>query len=509
MTRAFWLGIAVFAVSLGLRLIGITWGLPNELHNQSYHPDEPIVWAVSQQIDPAHLQFTPGFYNYGTAYLTMIRLASGYCPMPESVNPAEIARYERCCELAGRVVSALAGAGTALAVFLILKRRTNLLGATLGGLAIGFAPAFVMHSRFQTVDVTATFFAAVSLLFALKILPDQEGVPPEHYVRLAGLAGVFAGLSAGTKYTGALVLLALVAAILLASRPDWARLLVVAIAAALGAFLITTPGVLLDRERFMASFNYETAHTATGHGLVFVDTPSGYIQHLLNMGVGFGMLPIMIGIAGLAHAAYRRNVWAIALLAFAIPYYLLIGHAEVKFVRYTFPLLVPLAIGLGWAMGQANRRGGWGHVAVGVGIIAAFWQVRGATLYTVWMFGEDPRDQFGRFLRDESSKHPDMTVGVIDDPWFYTPALYPDITMTRAQWSRDGELAMANARNPRVVRFEPAAKPEYVVYSSLERYDLARLANAKDLSGPDQARVDQYRRPSRDSRRTTISSSSR
>src|SRR5437763_667705 len=92
-----WIGVAIFALSLGLRLIGITWGLPNALHYDSYHPDEPINWAASQRIDPAHLQFVPGFYNYGTFFLTASKIASGYCPPLQSDSEEAIADYERCC----------------------------------------------------------------------------------------------------------------------------------------------------------------------------------------------------------------------------------------------------------------------------------------------------------------------------------------------------------------------------------------------------------------------------
>jgi len=71
------------------------------------------------------------------------------------------------------------------------------------------------------------------------------------------LAGVFVGLSAGTKYTGAVGIIGVLAAILYAKRPDSARLYLSAIVGALLAFVISTAGVLLDRERFMAGFSYE------------------------------------------------------------------------------------------------------------------------------------------------------------------------------------------------------------------------------------------------------------
>ncbi len=486
-----WIGLGLFLLAFGLRLIGINWGLPNNLHNESYHPDEPINFAASQQIDPANLKFTPGFYNYGTLYLTLAKVASGYCPPLESTSEDAIAVYERCCLLAGRVLSALAGAGTAWVIFALLRRRTVTFGAIFGAIAIGVAPAFVVHSRFMTVDVTATLLIALSLYFALRLIPDQDGAEPSHYIRWALLAGIFVGLAAGTKYTGGLAILALYAAIAIARRPDWLRLTVLGTLAALVAFIVATPGVLLDQQRFKRDFGYELAHSAFGHGLVFVDTPPGYIAHLLGLSVGFGTLAMLAGLVALAYAAYKKHVWSWVVLSFALPYYLLIGHSEVKFLRYEFPLYVGLAIAIGWVAGQAHRQGKW--VVVIACIFAVGGQFRDCLQYNLWMAGPDPRDQAGMFFKSEAVKHPGLTVGVTNDPWFYTPALYQSSAMSRPEWAMLGPQKMAAARDPKVVNFRPDQRPDYVTYSSLESYDLERLKGAKNLSSVDQARVDQWK----------------
>ena len=67
--------LGLFVASLLIRLVGITWGLPNELHNQSYHPDEDVnvltyspVLAQQLGYRPQDSMFVPGHYNYGTAY---------------------------------------------------------------------------------------------------------------------------------------------------------------------------------------------------------------------------------------------------------------------------------------------------------------------------------------------------------------------------------------------------------------------------------------------------------
>lgn len=489
-------GALVFAVGLAIRGIGIGWGLPNDIRRHSYHPDEPIVWAYAQQIDPIRADFDPGFYNYGTLYLTVLRVATDvvqvYGGSPNVADADDLAQFIGRSHLAGRWISALAGAGTALVVFLILKRRTSMLGAAFGGGLLAVGPAHVIHSRFQTVDILATFFIALSLHYALKLVPDEDSAYAWSPDRSALLAGTFAGLAAGTKYTAALVILSLYFALFVLHRQERWRRAALGTAAAAVFFLIATPGVLLNWPKFSADFKYEMGHSASGHGLVFVNTPTGYFLQIVNLGIGIGFFALLMGGAALLYAAYKRRLWALTVLAFAIPYYLLIGGAEVKFLRYTFPLFVAVALGFGYAIGQARNRGRLYHWLVIAGIILVGGALGGTAKYTAWMAQPDPRDQAGRALRSLARTTP-TSVGVINDPWFWTAALYKDVAMPRPQWQREGLAEMAVARDPSVVRFDGISRPDYVVISSLESYDLERLSSVPGLSPDVQSQVDVYK----------------
>lgn len=495
------LPVILFIAALGLRLAGIGWGLPNDLHNQSYHPDEQVIWAYSQQIEPAKGKFTPGFYNYGTMYLTVLRVASdvvaGYGAAPKQGDSQSIWRYMGACHLAGRWISALAGATAVVFVFLILRRFTNEFGAATGALLLAFAPSFLVHSRFQTVDVFATMLLAASLYCSLRVLDaSREGSAallkrrtPEAF---AVWSAVFAGLSAGTKYTGALALLPLVVALYLRLKSEGsggvARTAFGAFAAFFAALVIATPGVLLETDKFLRDFKYEMLHTSTGHGLVFEGLGSGFLVHVGNLVQGMGPLGALIGAAGLVWAAWRREKWALALLAFALPYYVLIGRAEVLFVRYTFPLIVVLAIAFGWALGEAHRLKGK-HVATAVGGILAL----GMSLYigmgfTAWMVQEEPRDKLAKEFKERGE-----SVGIGTDPWFYTPPLIPDSAIMRGQLAL--QVEEMRAAQPPLLRYLPEdpaqrqdwdvrllteMKPHYVVMSNLE---LAHVVRLSDTSG--------------------------
>lgn len=512
-----WVAAAVFAVALGLRLLGIGWGLPHAERMFSYHPDEPIVFGFSQLVEPARLDFDPGFYNYGTFYLSVLRVASDmvavYGGGVDPERPETIAAFTRACHQAGRLINAAAGAGTALVVLLMLRRHVGGLGAALGATAVAVAPGFVVHSRFQTVDVFATFLLALSAMFALRLLPARDGFAdrePDLATRWVALSGVFAGLSAGTKYTGILAFATLFVAVYLSRRSEFVKLCGIGLAASLAAFAISTPGVFLNTAKFLEDFQYEMWHTSTGHGLVFVGLPSGFVWHLYNLTVGWGVILLVLGIAGAVAAVRARQPWIIALAAFGVVYYVLIGRAEVLFLRYTFPLLLVLPAGVAWVVDRGHARGdAKGKFAVALAILGLGGVFGGGLIgsvrYTADMMGVDPRDQAVQKLRELAGDDPGFTVGLVSDPWFYTPPLSPMINQTRGPYSRYVE-AMEAAR-PRMVRFAPddpdlridwdarlidKLSPSVVVFSSFEADDLVRIGKVGTQNPEHQARLRQF-----------------
>lgn len=530
----------IFLVALLIRMMGIGWGLKNDLHNQSYHPDEPIIFANSQNIEPTQFKFTPGFYNYGTLYLTILRVATdmttAYTGAPDLKNDQSFWDWMSRADMAGRFISAIAGALTAVIVFFLAYRFLGALGGLASALVIVIAPAHVMHSRFQTVDVLAVMFLAASALFALKLLPkrtdptdptdptDQtKAIDP---AKLVILSGVFAGLSAGTKYTGILALLTLFAAIFFVTKDRTKMLtqMAIGLGSALLAFLIVTPGAILDNAAFMRDFVYEMNHTATGHGLVFTDTSSGFIYHIGNLLLGIGLLLTIMGLGGLIWAAVKKNPWAIALLVFFVAYYVLIGRAEVKFIRYTFPLYLGIAVGFGYLLAEAQKMK-WKHAVNALGIMAiggiGGGGLMGAFSVTAWMANTDPRDQAAEWIK----KQPDATtVGYVSDPWFWSVPMFKDSTIPRMPMGPDYLRLTSELRSPFLARmelmgrtttpkpvfaFDPGPppnypnfnmkllselKPEYIAFTTFESGYLERLRNANDLDAGTKAQVDDYNR---------------
>lgn len=415
---------ALFLIALWLRLAGIGWGLPHEGRHQSLHPDEYLIAATTV----ASPYFQPNFYNYGTAYLTLLKVGSdagavyGWVPTGEAVPEWQTLRG---VHLTGRVISAVAGALTVVLVFLTCLLVTNLLGSLVGALALAVAPGHVVHSQFQTSDALGTLLCAVALYGVASAL-GRDRANPSLWLGVGALAGLFAGARySGMVLVPVVVLVALVEARRLAGAP-WRFAGLAAAGAALG-FVIATPGVLLEWSSFVRDFTYESGHVREGHGIVFAGTSSGFLFHIGNMMEAFGTVAMLLALVGLALWARSRAPLAVVVCAFAVLYYILIGSAEVKFLRYTLPLLVPLSLGLGYVAGLAHLRGGWARIVPGVALLAIGYSTiaPGGTLILIqFMRSEDPRDIVATFV--EQSRAPGETVGFVTDPWFYTPPLFPD-----------------------------------------------------------------------------------
>jgi len=530
--KSLWLWTALFGLALGARLVGIGWSLPNAERHYSYHPDEWLVLLASYfVINPYAGEFLPGFYNYGTLpmYLWSVWLhwlsAVGVIDrLPENATPAQIAELRAQLYLWARVLVALMGAGTAVVVGRTLAHVAGLGAGMVAALAMAFAPAFVVHSRFMTVDVPTTFF--VTLAFHQAVALHASPRP----MRTLLWGAFWAGCAAGAKYNAGLALLApLVGLWLLPNLPVAKRLL--GSGAAVGVagltFLIVCPGVWADSARFWANFWYEVRHVGQGHGEIFTDTGLGWLYHLKpNLSTGFGAVGLIASAVGWALHARNRVWWGV--LVASLAYYLLIGAAEVRFLRYTFPLMPMLAMGVGllWAgarlslppsfrfpplregnrtRGQASplregnrtrerelgspceqgepKGGGLLPALRSLLVVAALaWQLLSAVSLTACMVRPDARDQAAQWARANLPEG--AQIGFPTVPWFYTPPLFAEIGELRWQ---DRLAAAQRATRYRLIPLAPpewnadalqATLPEYLIISEFESRDVARIGRA-------------------------------
>lgn len=455
--------LGVLLLATALRVWGLAWGLPSQTHYLSYHPDETVVLQAAMGMNAFAGQLLPHFYDYGSLQLYLVNFANSLAFVFGGVNLAikdlatDWPQWGRMY-LIGRSLTVAMGVGTVWATYALgaclWGRRAGLLGAGL----LAIMPLHAQHSHWLTVDVPATFWGMLSLVWCAKLGPFAnklgEEIPPAPFAKggagtvpvlpfpapplqrgrggfssagrpsSALWAGVFAGLATATKYNLALALLPLVVATLvLQRRPGWLGL---GLAAAGGAFLLGCPGAVLESGLFLAGIRFEAVHVGNSDDPTFRDTGSGFVYHITrNLDAGLGLPLLLLALASIAYALYRRERADGLLAAFALPYYVLIGLAAVRYARYTIPLLPILALWSGRMLADVSRwrvtvwrRGG---LLTGVAI----------TLFTlgdaIWLVGAmaapDPRDRALAWMTRNAA--PPRRVAFAAMPWFGTPPIDP------------------------------------------------------------------------------------
>ncbi len=364
----------IVLLALALRLYGIDWD-----QGGLFHPDErAILFRVNDLSWPAlsdlgallnveESPLNPQWFPYGSLPI--------YAGMAAETLLSPFVSLEfRELRFLGRGLSTLSDVGTVLMVFLLgcrlYGRRVGLLAALLAAMAV----IHIQLSHFYTVDTFLTFFIVASMYFMAR--RAQEG-----RLRDSLLAGLFIGLALASKISVAPLLLALVLAHALhvfsrsrddlalarPTRPALARAthhLLLACAAALLVFFLASPYAFLDWSRpepcpvpySALSFldrnyyacdvggEFAMARGTSGRPYTqqYIDT-TPYWYHVRQLAL-FG-LGLPLGIAAWASilftiglAVARRSKADLLLLAWVVPYFMLTGFVQVKFLRYMLPL---------------------------------------------------------------------------------------------------------------------------------------------------------------------------
>ena len=180
MNRAIWLG--VFLVALGLRLFGLRYGLP-----AVYNPDEVAIMSralafAKWDFNPHNFLY-PSFYFYGlfaweglTALLAVAtRSVDSFAAFQREffLDPTRVF-------VAGRLLTALLGAGTVVATGVLASRVTPVYGGLAGVLAallLAVAPLHVLNSHYVKHDVPVTFLIVLAYLAYERLwsLPPKGG----------------------------------------------------------------------------------------------------------------------------------------------------------------------------------------------------------------------------------------------------------------------------------------------------------------------------------------------
>ncbi len=484
--------LLVLAFALALRVWGLGWGLPSATHYFSYHPDETVVLEVaSQKLNVFTGRLLPNFYNYGSLQLYLVCFANTLAALSGAVDivPKNMAVwYPEWAKmyLVGRWLTVGMGVGTVWATYALGCRLWGRRSGLLAALVLALMPLHAQHSHFLTVDVPGTLWMTLSLVWAARLLTGDP-----RPLRAALWAGVFAGLAAATKYNLVLVILPVLAACVLRAREEGAASsaptlaplpsMVVGAGGAILAFLAACPGAVLENAKFLRDIRYEAVHVQNPDDPTFKDTGSGLVYHIThNLDAGLGLPLLCLALVSVGYALYRRQRGDGLLAAFAVPYYVLIGLAAVKYARYVIPLLPILALWTGRVLADTSRldRPALRLPALGAGAVVLTLTLLNSYLLLEPMAREDPRDAA---LTSINADLPSATVGFGVQPWFGTVPVSPYFTLPRP----GGWHELVSPENAALIVYTGrdwdtgmlAKHPAYVVLSEYDYVDALRVKN--------------------------------
>jgi Dolichyl-phosphate-mannose-protein mannosyltransferase len=339
-----WL-LGLLAVSLAAHLNGLDFDV-----GQRYFGDEGIYRAAATKINDGELLRAWFIYPHLLFYLDALALwiAGLFAPLTAALAKLlyGVEGPHTFATVVTRGVTSGLAALTVLPVSATARRIAGRDGAGLAaGLLVVLSPIFVEIAHLNISDVASTFFAAMTLMQASRLLERES---TREYL----LAGLWAGLTAGSKYPAGVVAVAIVALYLrwcfVNRRPGlgliWAGL------AALAVFVATTPSLLAFPDKiFVGSgpdilFGYRQYAREGWPGVVAKSNLVFYGDQLRH---NFGVPLLALGILGLA--ALRRAEWTrlLWLLPFPVLYTVLILRMNIAVPRNLLPVLPAAAMVLG------------------------------------------------------------------------------------------------------------------------------------------------------------------
>ncbi|HRA00985.1 MAG TPA: glycosyltransferase family 39 protein, partial [Thermoflexales bacterium] len=360
---------AIVLLGGALRLNGLEWD-----QRSGYHPDERFItmvtsgmkWptSVAQFLNPKESPLNPYWnavekreqaFAYGTLPVYLTKATSEIMGKLVDKKWAEYGWNM----IVGRAISGILDTLAILVLFLIGRK---VFGNAVGLLAAGLyavTTLSIQHSHFYTTDITLNFFVLLAIYFALDIVKRGDVI--------SGFAtGAAIGMALASKISAAPLVLVVPVALLLHLRKTGARFqmsslvrllpaLIAGVAGTIVLHFIFAPYTFLDLQGLLRNVKEQNDILISGIAdrpfvrQYYNTTPYLYpIEQMVRWSLGWPLgVTSLIGLGLIVFYALRGKrhaALATLTLAWVVPYFIITGGSQAKFLRYMLPILPLLAL---------------------------------------------------------------------------------------------------------------------------------------------------------------------
>jgi len=341
-----WIGAVtvVCAAALGLRLIGLRYGLP-----AVYNPDEVAI--MSRALAFAKGDLNPHNFLYPTLYFYVLFAWEGLTAV-WSVATGAVASFSAFQQeffldptrvfVAGRLLTALLGTATVAATFALGRRLAGPAAGLIAAIFLAISPLHVRDSHYVKHDVPVTLLIGLAYLSYVRLMErdDDRG-----FVRTVAVPAALTGAAFATHYYTIFLAIPLAWSVAQRGRDrsDAIRRVFAAGLVAALVFFALSPFVLLEPVTAWRDIraNQQIVVDRAAGTLGYAQTAAHYAVLLWRDTVTWPV--ILLAIAGLVVLAVSRPRLALLLLAFPVPFFLFIA-GTFPATRYLIPLVPLLAI---------------------------------------------------------------------------------------------------------------------------------------------------------------------
>jgi len=342
--------IPILLIALFLRIDGMDWD-----QGFLFHPDErallmhtydihfPNFTNIFLLLDPNNSPMNPHWFPYGGLPIYLLKISGNILTLGSDPSLVALSKI-------GRSISVIADIGTIFFSFLIARKWHNRMTGFLTAIFISTCILHIQLSHFFAVDTLLTFFTTSSLWFMIQ--------HAKNYKFYNGtISAILVGFAISTKISAMPILFPIIIANYIHTTNKVNNINSVNQAAAyvksltillfiIGTtFFVTSPYAILDFNNFFGDIK-EQSLMARG----ILDYPytrqyantTPYIYQLTQH-IKTSMFPPLgilcwIGFGLIGVLNWKKNSTNIILMSWILPFLLITGSFQVKFLRYLLPV---------------------------------------------------------------------------------------------------------------------------------------------------------------------------